>query len=53
MASPSDPGSACSTSRRSDTVTFATGRCLDRIVADGDVLRFRSRRVDILQVLPL
>ena len=42
-----------STSRRSDTVTFATGRCLDRIVADGDVLRFRSRRVDILQVLPL
>ena len=36
-----------------DTVTFATGRCLDRIVADGGALRFRSRRVDILQVLPL
>ena len=43
-----------------DTVTFATGRYLDRIVEDGGVLRFRSRRVvldsrrvDILLVLPL
>jgi anthranilate 1,2-dioxygenase small subunit len=44
-----------------DTVTFATGRYLDRIVRDGgEVLRFRSRRVvldsrrvDILLVLPL
>jgi anthranilate 1,2-dioxygenase small subunit len=43
-----------------DTVTFATGRYLDRIVHDGDALRFRSRRVvldsrrvDILLVFPL
>ena len=43
-----------------DTVTFATGRYLDRIVHDGGALRFRSRhvvldsrRVDILLVLPL
>jgi anthranilate 1,2-dioxygenase small subunit len=43
-----------------DTVTFATGRYLDRIVDDGGALRFRSRRVvldsrrvDILLVLPL
>lgn len=43
-----------------DTVTFATGRYLDRIVQDAGVLRFRSRRVvldsrrvDILLVLPL
>ncbi len=43
-----------------DTVTFATGRYLDRIVHDGGTLRFRSRRVvldsrrvDILLVLPL
>ena len=43
-----------------DTVTFATGRYLDRIVEDGGALRFRSRRVvldsrrvDILLVLPL
>ena len=28
-----------------DTVTFATGRYLDRIVRDGDALRFSSRRV--------
>jgi 3-phenylpropionate/cinnamic acid dioxygenase small subunit len=41
-------------------VTFATGRYLDRIVRDGEALRFRSRRVvldsrrvDILLVLPL
>jgi anthranilate 1,2-dioxygenase small subunit len=43
-----------------DTVTFATGRYLDRIVDDGGALRFKtrrvvldSRRVDILLVLPL
>ena len=43
-----------------DTVTFATGRYLDRIVKDRGALRFRSRRVvldsrriDILLVLPL
>lgn len=43
-----------------NTVTFATGRYLDRIVRDGSALRFRSRRVvldsrrvDILLVLPL
>ena len=43
-----------------DTVTFATGRYLDRIVTDSDALRFSSRRVvldsrrvDILLVLPL
>ena len=43
-----------------ETVTFATGRYLDRMVFDGDALRFRSRRVvldsrrvDILLVLPL
>jgi anthranilate 1,2-dioxygenase small subunit len=43
-----------------DTVTFATGRYLDRIVDDGGALRFMarrvvldSRRVDILLVLPL
>jgi len=43
-----------------DTVVFATGRYLDRIVEDGGALRFRSRRVvldsrrvDILLVLPL
>lgn len=43
-----------------DTITFATGRYLDRIVRDGGSLRFRSRRVvldsrriDILLVLPL
>lgn len=43
-----------------DTVTFATGRYLDRLVRDGGTLRFRSRRVvldsrrvDILLVLPL
>jgi anthranilate 1,2-dioxygenase small subunit len=43
-----------------DTVTFATGRYLDRIVRDGDALRFKSRRVvldsrrvDILLVLPV
>jgi anthranilate 1,2-dioxygenase small subunit len=42
------------------TVTFATGRYLDRVVREGDALRFRSRRVvldsrrvDILLVLPL
>jgi anthranilate 1,2-dioxygenase small subunit len=42
------------------TVTFATGRYLDRIVHDGGVLRFHSRRVvldsrrvDVLLVLPL
>lgn len=43
-----------------DTVVFATGRYLDRIIRDGDALRFRSRRavldsrrIDILLVLPL
>lgn len=43
-----------------DTVVFATGRYLDRIVENGGALRFRSRRVvldsrrvDILLVLPL
>ena len=43
-----------------DTVTFATGRYLDRIVDDGGKMRFStrrvvldSRRVDILLVLPL
>jgi anthranilate 1,2-dioxygenase small subunit len=43
-----------------DTVTFATGRYLDRIADDGGALRFKarrvvldSRRVDILLVLPL
>ena len=43
-----------------DTVTFATGRYLDRIVDDGGILRLSmrrvvldSRRVDILLVLPL
>ena len=43
-----------------DTVTFATGSYLDRIVDDGGALRFMarrvvldSRRVDILLVLPL
>ena len=43
-----------------DTVTFATGRYLDRIVRDQSALRFSSRRVvldsrrvDILLVLPL
>jgi anthranilate 1,2-dioxygenase small subunit len=43
-----------------ETVVFATGRYLDRIVEDGAALRFRSRqvvldsrRVDILLVLPL
>jgi anthranilate 1,2-dioxygenase small subunit len=43
-----------------DTVTFATGRYLDRVVDDGGTLRFKarrvvldSRRVDILLVLPL
>jgi anthranilate 1,2-dioxygenase small subunit len=43
-----------------DTVVFATGRYLDRIVEDGGRLRFKSRRVvldsrrvDILLVLPL
>jgi anthranilate 1,2-dioxygenase small subunit len=43
-----------------ETATFATGRYLDRIVRDGEALRFRkrrvvldSRRVDILLVLPL
>jgi anthranilate 1,2-dioxygenase small subunit len=43
-----------------ETVTFATGRYLDRIVRDSGALRFRSRRVvldsrrvDILLVLPL
>jgi anthranilate 1,2-dioxygenase small subunit len=43
-----------------DTVTFATGRYLDRITREGDALRFKSRhvvldsrRVDILLVLPL
>jgi anthranilate 1,2-dioxygenase small subunit len=43
-----------------DTVTFATGRYLDRIVDDDGTLRFEmrrvvldSRRVDILLVLPL
>ena len=43
-----------------DTVVFATGRYLDRIVEDGGALRFKSRRVvldsrrvDILLVLPL
>ena len=43
-----------------DTVTFAAGRYLDRIVRDQSALRFSSRRVvldsrrvDILLVLPL
>ena len=43
-----------------DTVTFATGRYLDRMVRNGGALRFRSRRVvldsrrvDVLLVLPL
>ncbi len=43
-----------------ETVTFATGRYLDRIATDGEALRFRSRRVvldsrrvDVLLVLPL
>jgi anthranilate 1,2-dioxygenase small subunit len=43
-----------------NTVVFATGRYLDRIVEDSETLRFRSRRVvldsrrvDILLVLPL
>lgn len=43
-----------------DTVIFATGRYLDRVVWDGGVLRLQSRRVvldsrrvDILLVLPL
>jgi anthranilate 1,2-dioxygenase small subunit len=43
-----------------ETVVFATGRYLDRIIEDGAALRFRSRqvvldsrRVDILLVLPL
>jgi anthranilate 1,2-dioxygenase small subunit len=43
-----------------DTVTFATGRYLDRVVQDEGALRFKSRRavldsrrVDILLVLPL
>jgi len=43
-----------------ETVVFATGRYLDRVVEEGGVLRFRSRRVvldsrrvDILLVLPL
>jgi anthranilate 1,2-dioxygenase small subunit len=43
-----------------DTVTFATGRYLDRIVDDAGILRLSirrvvldSRRVDILLVLPL
>jgi anthranilate 1,2-dioxygenase small subunit len=43
-----------------DTVTFATGRYLDRVVDDGGRPRFMtrrvvldSRRVDILLVLPL
>jgi anthranilate 1,2-dioxygenase small subunit len=43
-----------------ETVTFATGRYLDRIVDDRGTLRFRarrvvldSRRVDVLLVLPL
>lgn len=43
-----------------ETVTFATGRYLDRVVEDGGALRFEarrvvldSRRVDILLVLPL
>jgi anthranilate 1,2-dioxygenase small subunit len=43
-----------------DTVVFATGRYLDRIVEDGGSLRFKSRRVvldsrrvDILLVMPL
>ncbi len=43
-----------------DTVTFATGRYLDRLVRDRGTLRFRSRRVvldsrrvDVLLVLPL
>jgi anthranilate 1,2-dioxygenase small subunit len=43
-----------------ETVVFATGRYLDRIVEDGAALRFRSRqvvldsrRIDILLVLPL
>ena len=43
-----------------NTVIFATGRYLDRIVSEAGVLRFKSRRVvldsrriDILLVLPL
>lgn len=43
-----------------ETVVFATGRYLDRVVEEGGALRFRSRRVvldsrrvDILLVLPL
>jgi anthranilate 1,2-dioxygenase small subunit len=43
-----------------ETVVFATGRYLDRIVEEGGVLRFGSRRavldsrrVDVLLVLPL
>ena len=43
-----------------ETVVFATGRYLDRVVEDGGVVRFRSRRVvldsrrlDTLLVLPL
>jgi len=43
-----------------ETVVFATGRYLDRVVEDGGALRLRSRqvvldsrRVDILLVLPL
>lgn len=43
-----------------DTVTFATGRYLDRVVRDGENWRFQSRRVvldsrrvDVLLVLPL
>jgi anthranilate 1,2-dioxygenase small subunit len=47
-------------SQDGDTVTFATGRYVDRIVRDGGILRFAnrrvildSRRVDILLVLPL
>ena len=43
-----------------DTVVFATGRYLDRVVEDDGGLRFRSRRVvldsrrvDILLVIPL
>jgi anthranilate 1,2-dioxygenase small subunit len=43
-----------------ETVVFATGRYLDRIVEESGTLRFKSRRVvldsrrvDILLVLPL
>ena len=42
MASPSDPGSASSASRRSDTVTFATSRA--SLICDAVAISLEARK---------